>query len=409
MRHWIWISLYLWMCFCNCHAETANARQLLDDATKALYNKNYADGIAILKKQLSKNPADSKARFLIAKAYAWKGDIPAALEQLNSLIESFPNNTDYLLSKARFLSWQNQNDSAITLLEQARKITPHYKAIWELEVTLRARNDQGNITSSTRELINLYQTRFNDFQFSHYLHTPIDTQQKMLNPDMINVAYLHDQLDNHTPDWHEFILDYIHRKSVFSYQLGMHTVKRFNINDQEIAAGFFLSKFYSTQFYSQFTLSNKQILLARWSLYARLTHPLRAVGTLEADIKHGAYRTLNADVLRVAYSHHWGKLEAKLHGIVNLVNERQFVNPPGYILSASYFFTDRRFIRITQSINTELILTPVRAIRYEVKTFSVDGKLPLNSIIALTMALSHYVQGNAYSRNEIYAGFQYQF
>ena len=390
----------------NCHAETTTSAKALDQAKNALFNKDYPKSIAILKHQLSQNPGDSEARYLIAKAYAWKGDVPAALEQLDLLIQAFPDNTDYLLSKARFLSWQNKNTSAIKILERARKITPHYKAIWELEITLRIRVEQGKIIPPTRALIVLFQSRFSDFQFSQYLNIHAANKQSL---NTIISAYQFDRLNNNTPDWREFILDYIHRKPIYSYQLGVHTVNRFNINDHEISLGFSLPDFHKAQFNSRLTFSTEQILLARWSLYAQILRQLYPGRILEADLKHSAYSTIDTDVLRIAYGHQWKKLETKLYGILNLVNDRHFVNPPGYILSASYFFDDRRFIRIMNSQNTELVLSPTGAIRYAITTYSVDGKLPLNKNLALGLALTHTIQGKAYSRNEIYAGIQYQY
>ena len=95
-----------------------------DKASQALKKGDFPAAIEICLDGLRRNPTDYELNFLLSRAYAHSGQWDKALNVLNELALSHPENTDVLLMRARIESWKKNYSAAEQGYNEVLKLRP---------------------------------------------------------------------------------------------------------------------------------------------------------------------------------------------------------------------------------------------------------------------------------------------
>ena len=403
---------YLWFFFIGFSLATnsygQNQLNSIETANSAIEKKDYTSAISVLEKHLKEAPEQFDAIYLLAKTHAWNKDINQGLALLDSLLERFPTNSDYLLSKATFLSWQDKNAQAIDLLHSARLISPNYQDVWKLEIKLRHRVMKGDNDKSLDSLILEYENRFNDFEYTRqFKPSNLAKQMKYKNKKSIGLGFGHDELTGNQPDWNDFSISFSNNKEKYVYSAQLEFLNHFNIKDQQFSFQYLYKNYFDYQIQALASFSTENTLVPNWSLGSQVNHALGKNGNAELFYKHNTYANMYSDIFRVAYAHNYRKFELKAHMLFTFIDSTHYVETPGYIFQISYFHNDKVFIRFSHSRNEELEFVVDKLANYDVSTYSIDGRYPVNEKIDLTLAFIHHIQDRVYKKNGIHTGLRY--
>lgn len=77
-----------------------SASGLFEQSRVMVANARLSDAEEMLQQWLARHPEDQEARFLLARVLAWQEKHAEALTQYDHLLETEPNNGDYLAGRA---------------------------------------------------------------------------------------------------------------------------------------------------------------------------------------------------------------------------------------------------------------------------------------------------------------------
>jgi YaiO family outer membrane protein len=102
------------------------------------------DDIPALEAQVAAAPADTDARYALARAYARAGRPADAGREYDVLLAENAHDADWLLGKAQAVVALGRPREALPLLARARKLAPQYEDVWHAEArALEASADEG--------------------------------------------------------------------------------------------------------------------------------------------------------------------------------------------------------------------------------------------------------------------------
>jgi len=406
MQNYVWLFLLGFCLASNSYGQSQESS--IDDANTAIKANNFAHAISILENFTAENQNNYDAKYLLAKTYAWNKDIDRGIAALDILLNKFPANSDYLLSKATFLSWQDKNNEAIELLHTARIISPTYQDVWKLEIKLRHRIAKKKDEKELMATITEYESRFGDKEYTKkYKLSKLTTTTPYKSKKSVGFGFGHDELTGKQPDWNDFSLSFSNDKQKYAYSARLEFLNHFNIEDQQLSADYLYKNFYDFQLIAFASLSTEKKLVPSWSLGSQLNRSFGKKGYAEISFKHNTYQDINSDIIRAAYAFIYQKIETKIHALFTIINTSEYVETPGYIIQFSYLHNDKAFIRASYSNNTELENVGEKLTQYDVTSYSIDGRYPIKHNIELSLAFIHHIQDRVYKKNGIHTGLRY--
>lgn len=366
-----------------------------------LSQKRYEEAEAILSSAL-KAEDNEALRFMYARVLSWQGRNVEALEQFDILLKRSPDNADYLLGKARVLYWIKDYVNAYNLLTKARQLSPGYKDVWELQISVLRAFSGGEESVRLNKLTGDYMRLF-----------PVENigaaSEKTSSPIVkVFSAYDYSTLDNKSPTWKEYNIGvaYLggeHLTPVVSWS----KVRRFDLDDSAVAADLYY-RYFNHALYAGVSYSDEGILLPsmfyRFSLSSTIDNRVSFEGGYQQ--RQYSFLTTNSVSLAASMLSQYGVLTYKATTTLVDENNRTLSNE----LKMSFVIS--RKISVSYGINFghELEVDGSKKMAlYEVSGYlaSVQAKLYRN--FDIKMSYQHQKQGQAYVRNGYSAGLSYSF
>jgi len=407
------VLCFLFCVYCNLALAENDA---LQKAWEQINSKNLNTAEQILKQQLITTPQNQEVKFLYARTLAWNGKHQQAMDLLNQLLLDSPKNTDYLFSKAHILSWQKKTGDAIKTLNQARIISPDYQALWEFQLKLLVQSKKPTNLQLAKQLNDEFYQKFGhrhlkaeEFKPPKQAiaeKQPVVAKKKKNKKKFIVASYHHQQLDNKTPDWKTYSLIVGNRLNKYSYTVFVDHEERFGLTDG--MTGVNLSSKYQKFFINAgLALGFSQKLLPAWTTQLGAALPLKNQWSTDIQWQHKSFETITTDTTSFSLGKRWGKWEPKIRGFIVALNKNDITLSAS--LQLSYYISDFSLVRFSFTKGKELEYTDKKEAIYVIKSYSLDGKVYLNSSFSLIYALSHHIQGKAYKKDGILLGLQYNF
>jgi len=94
------LSITLLSLFLAAIPDAWSASPAFDQSKVMVENARLSDAEEMLQQWLGSHPEDQEARFLLARVFAWQGKHSDALREYRRLLETEPDNSEYLEGRA---------------------------------------------------------------------------------------------------------------------------------------------------------------------------------------------------------------------------------------------------------------------------------------------------------------------
>ena len=346
--------------------------------------------------------ADPAQRFAQAQRLKNSGAQDAALQQLNSLRADFPGDVDYALARAHLLAQLGRDDEALDELLVATRLAPNYEAVWELRLTILARQEGKEAKADRAALQQEVAERFPDALW--WQNSTSDDIERWT----LLVGASRETLSNNQPDWNsEFVELQLDKNSAGQYRVRLGRDERFAGADLTFGvggeyswssrwfAGAELSVAGSPKFQPEFgyAVHAGKTLTGGWVVdlrYRLREYPGVKVGSVTATVEN------YFSDFRIAY----GLGVSRLQGSASL---------PNHALTANWFYSEHASVGITINTGQEAeAIGNGQVLESDVRGISMSGRRNLGGRFGLQWWLGVHEQGDFYGRRFLGLAVSYQ-
>ena len=333
-------------------------------------------------------------RFECARRLAQDGQFEAALREYRELGERYPDNVDYLFGEAQVRFWSGDPEGALRLLPRARRLAPHYEAVWQLEQQVLAAYD-GPDAGSRREAFR--SDALQRFPGAAWLRgEPARPAASLSWAIGMNV----DTLDNGAQDWRHLHAG-IDRRSpaghVLSLAVSEH--RRFGLADSELAVGGSLELPADWHVHATLGTSRNAEFLPETTIATGVARALEHGWVLGADFRQRRYANNTVDTSGVNVQRYFGRFRAAWQ----LQNTRlDSASSIVQVATVDFFPDSGSRYGLTVAAGDEVeIVAPGQLLEMDVSAVTLSGTHPLNQRFEIGWRVGTHRQGSFYRRNTI--------
>jgi len=374
--------------------------ELTDKAWQYINQKDFSLAKKYLEENIALHPKDTQLKFLYARTLSWSGENKVAINVFDELLTIYPNNPDFLLSKALVISRSDSPKNALPLLKTARNIAPNYKDIWQLEIKILEQDSSKQAQEQAGRLNEEFLKRFN-LKAPPIIKSPKSPQSYFAS------IFSYDNLNNNKKCWLSEKFQVGTKRNSIVYQIDFETISRFDITDQNIEASLNSINYKNYIFSAGGGYSAKSKLFPSWSTFASVDKMINKSWGINYEFRHKSYKSVTTDLNKISFRKRIKNWEPSITNYITTINQNEITLSFGGKIS--YFFTDYDFIRVQYNFGNELeYQNKVRTI-YNIKTFSIDGRKVFNQSWQSSITYHYHIQGKAYSKHGVVIGLQYRF
>lgn len=394
------------LCSAMLAIDASAASDVLDQAHRAVEQKNFEQAESILASRLEQDSDDAEARFLYARVLSWQGEYNDAIEQFNMLLMETPNNADYLLARANTYEWKGQRKLALSDLKTAREISPEYKQIWRTEIKFLVRaGDQDSIRRAAT-LAELAKTRFPEEDWLVLLPGP---GANPVNTYSAEASYRYDHLTNNRSPWKAAMLrlDMQTTGNHFAH-VSLDSTERFDLSDQQIGAGYALPFSATWMVYAAGTYSPTHRVLANRSLELRLTKVFGKGFNIHAGLIHAKYTATTSQQALITGEYYWSDYRfSYTYRLVDVLNAGTGSNSS---IQFNRYFSSGNTIGAALGAGEDVEFDGTAAPPIsDVVSFSIFGRYMYRPGWSLVYSYNYHEQGDLYNRNGFILGLRIDF
>jgi YaiO family outer membrane protein len=365
-----------------------------------------------LSEWLSLRPDDQATRFLHARILTWDQHWEKALAEYAVLLDSSPDNVDYLFGKAQVLVWSGQAAPAIPLLERARKLAPDYAAIERLHARAAtmvgatvmqptAESDPSNVELSARAV--------NDDSSVMSERGQVSAIESFLTRAQLVAATSMDFLDNGFADWSSLFFGGNYRYSPGKSVYGeFRSTERFSRNDIDLTVGGSFPVGSRWSAFGQGSLGPGADILPQWSAMAGVRRALPMNWGIEVSYRHSEYALTYGDVMALGVERYWRAYRfsyslqrGKAEGAKATLS---------HVIRADYYYGDYDYLGFIVANGEEAESVGLNQLLVsDIETYGLMGQHWLTDTWAIAWAADHHKQGRVYTRRGIYVGVKHKF
>lgn len=342
----------------------------------------------------SGDTASTAERFACARRLAQGGELGAALREYHELVERFPDNVDYLFGEAQVRFWSGDTRGALRLLPRARRLAPHYEAVWQLEQQVLASYHGPDAESRREAFRSAARQRFPD---AAWLRREPARQAARLHWEIgMNV----DSLDNGAEDWRHVYAGVDRRTqagNVLSLAFSEH--RRFGLADREVAAGASFEPFANWNVDVELRSTPNAEFLPETTIKIGAARALEHGWVLGADFRQRRYANSTVDTAGVDVQRYFGRFRAawQLQN-TRLDSASAFVQ----VVTLNLFTDSGSRYGLTAAAGDEIeIVAPGELLEMGVSAVALSGTHPVNGRFDITWRIGTHRQGAFYRRNTI--------
>ena len=339
--------------------------------------------------------ASPAERFECARRLAQSGEFGAALREYRELAERHPDNVDYLFGEAQVRFWSGDTEGALRLLPRARRLAPHYEAVWQLEHRVLA-SYRGPDAEPRREAFR--SAALQRFPDAAWLRRESAHPGARLSWEVgMNV----DSLDNGAEDWRHVYAGVDRRTqagNALSLALSEH--RRFGLADRELAVGGSLELLPNWIVDAGLRSSPDAEFLPETTIEIGVGRVLEQGWVLGADFRQRRYANNTVDTAGVGVQRYFGRFRAawQLQN-TRLDSASSFVQ----VATLNLFSDSGSRYGVTVAAGEEVeIVAPGQLLEMDVSAVTLSGTHPLlGERFDITWRVGTHRQGSFYRRNTI--------
>jgi YaiO family outer membrane protein len=338
--------------------------------------------------------ASPAERFECARRLARSGAYEAALREYRELAEHHPDNVDYLFGEAQVRFWSGDTEGALRLLPRARRLAPHYEAVWQLEHQVLA-SYRGPDAESRREAFrSAALLRFPDAAWLR--RGSADPGTRLAWEVGMNV----DSLDNGAEDWRHVYAGVDRRTqagNLLSLALSEH--RRFGLADREVAVGGSFELLPDWNVDAGLRSSPDAEFLPETTIKIGVGRVLEQGWVLGANFRQRRYASNTVGTAGVDVQRYFGRFRAawQLQN-TRLDSASSFV----HVATLNFFSDSGSRYGLTIAAGDEVeVVAPGQLLEMDVSAATLSGTHPLGERFDITWRAGTHQQGSFYRRNTI--------
>ena len=388
-------------------AAFADSDRCLSQAQQAIDKQQLQQAESLLQSHLQHQGNDLEAQFTLARVWAWQKNYTQALNAFNQLIASEPDNSDYLLARARLHEWMGNDSLALADLQHAREVSPDYLEVWKQQIRLLSRQAQTfNADDTFNTLLQQAQLRFPQQDWRQW--APVRDEPRHDGRYYLATRAGRDNLSNNRAAWNQASVILSGRTGNGSGHIQIDSFDRFNLNDWQLAGG--ASMPLATDWRVTFNggISPTAHVIARNRVEAIVSKRFNNGFNLHTGVQYANFAVTDSQQLHVTGEYYWSRYRfAYTYRLIDVDNTGTGHNQRA-VVSASYGAVNSVSLALASGKDVEYDGTATPPVS-DVSTVSVYGRHAIAQDMSLTWSAIHHKQGNFYTRNGFVLGAQFDF
>lgn len=360
----------------------ANAGASLSTAERQVREQRLDAARATLEAHLARHPADSEARFLLARVLAWQGQPQQALPIFEQLLASEPDNADYLLGQGQALLLAGEPRQALESLERAARIAPNYPDV------------QQAIQQARTALL---------FPASSPAASAAVQRRHELE-----LSARQDWLDRGLDNWRNQRLDYVstHPQGPAWYGALLRE-QRFGEWDEGVEVGAVLPLDANWTLQPEAGYQPSPYFLPQWHADLRLQRRLPDGYLGALSLRRTEYRATRVDRLALTAERYWGNWRTGY--TLNLTDVANAGSPVGHDIALDHYYSGLSYAGVRLTLGEEEAIEEQQVITSDVRAISLQGRHWLTARWAVSWAAGYHRQGDYYDRRWLRLGLRHAF
>lgn len=362
----------------------ANATADLSTAERQVREQRLDAARATLEVHLARQPADSEARFLLARVLAWQGQPDRALPLYGQLLANQPDNADYLLGQGQALLMAGAPQRALASLERAARLAPDYQDV------------QQAIQQALAALL-----------------VPATDSAAPARPPAqrrheLELSARQDWLDRGLDNWRNQRLDYVSTQPQGPGWYGaLLREQRFGEWDEgaELGAVIPLDNKWALQTEAGYQPS--PYFLPQWHADLRLQRRLPDGYLGALSLRRTEYEATRVDRLALSAERYWGNWRAGY--TLNLTDVANAGTPVGHDFALDHYYDGLSHAGVRLTLGEEEAVEEQQVITSDVHAISLQGRHWLSARWAVSWAAGYHRQGDYYDRHWLRLGLRHAF
>lgn len=249
--------------------------------------------------QVAANPADTDARYELARACARAGRPDAALAEYETLVAVDPRNADWLLGQGQALRALGRAREALAPLEQARAVAPGYEDVWRANVAaLEAAGELDRAQALAREAA---QT-FPQSAWPAEKQFAIERVRLIEHGTRVSASLAREELSGGRPSWQSATVLFDHPFAGTRRLLaGVHVEERFDTQDEQFNLGVVDRSGRNWSWGLMLDAAPDGEILPEWNLVAEVGRPLPGDRSIGLRARHASYAAVDVDSLAATF------------------------------------------------------------------------------------------------------------
>lgn len=337
---------------------------------------------ATLEAHLARQPADSEARFLLARVLAWQGQPQQALPIFEQLLASEPDNADYLLGQGQALLLAGFPEQALESLERAARIAPDYMDVQQAIQQARA----ALLFPASAPAASVAARRRHELELS--------ARQEWLDRG----------LDN----WRNQRLDYASTQPQgLAWYGALLREQRFGEWDEGVELGAAVPLDANWTLQPEAGYQPSPYFLPQWHADLRLQRRLPDGYLGALSLRRTEYDATRVDRLALSAERYWGNWRSGY--TLNLTDVANAGTPVGHDFALDRYYDGLSHAGLRLTLGEEEAVEEQQVITSDVRAISLQGRHWLSARWAVSWAAGYHRQGDYYERHWLRLGLRHAF
>ncbi len=325
-----------------------------------------------LQSRVAAMPADTDARYELARACARAGRQQEALAHYDRLLELDGNNADWLFGRAQAQVALGQSREALVTLARARTVAPAYADVLNLEKRVR----------------------------------------ESLNPARDTRAWLmgaYEDLSGGRPSWRSTTAGLDHKLGPYRHvNGGIHVEERFDEQDEQFSLGFADRLGSDWSYGIALDVAPDGVILPEWNLVMEAARALPQDMTLNLRARHADYVNVDVDSLAVGVEKYFPMFRTAY--TLTAAEPSGLGTSFGHTLRFAHDYAEASHVSFTLGYGEEAETIAPGVVQVTTnRSVSLNGLHWHSPAWGFTWEAGWYEQGDLYDRTRISLGLQYRF
>jgi YaiO family outer membrane protein len=361
---------------------------------------------AALAAQLAANPANTDARYDLARACTRAGRPDAALAEYEILVAADPRNADWLLGQGQALVALGRPREAFAPLEQARAVAPGYEDVWRSNIAaLEAANELERAQALAREA----ERQFPGSAWPREKQSAIARVRLIEHGTRVSASLAREELSGSRPAWQSATLLFDHPLAGTRRLLaGAHAEERFETRDEQLNLGLVdrIGKNWSWGVMLDATADAE--ILPEWNLVLEVGRLLPGDRSIGLRARHASYAAVEVDSLAATLEQYadWFRVAYTL----SASRPSGLSARLGHMVRVAHDYGDGSHVTLGLGYGEEAETVAPGVVQVtRNKSVSVNGVHWRSPAWGLSWEAGWYQQGDLYDRVRVRLGLEHRF